>query len=1097
MPTLVVRTTSLRVVTTITTVRQGDQFVVAKHVAATKSVAHSRPDLCSATAQVLAPLKQSPAHRAPYQQLSVNVGVDSVEIPTPALFGDEKVVRNDGGLAPDLTLPAPPRSPFLSSDSFQFVFSSPVIVPAEMLVPQITYIADKSVKTLASLPLLVTERILLYMKPADVNRGKLLRFALKLPFNFRFWLLHDLVFARKWMEADFFSLSYRFSFTSSYQLVNKDSWQDWQQLPSTFKTAIFIHHADSNSWTLNTDHPELWVALTSEKEGDSIYLHAFLLACKLGNHFVLRDILCDEYRVPMFYIQQGASLALKEGLLDCIQILLQYQLEFHGIDTDLLTLIDSILDIVCISDDIRTMLLLVSQFTGLSPSKHFQLSKTFTDVLTSIIPDSLRRHMISAAVHGSALVLEILINLKCIPVPSEALLQAAKHDQAEIIELLVHAGMSPSTNNDEAVRAASKCGSVHALQTLLKYPSVQPDMVDSEAIKLAALFGHIACVEALLIDARVSEDTKKQAALHLVLANALPARGSASWSSLPDLDELFVNSVSLRMLRMIPKEELPTAIEPALKDRRFVRRCIAASAALGLEAVLEVLLLSSKLNASDQDNYALLISIKYAHPTITSLLLAQPNVDPSISSQAPLLLATSMNRPMQLNLLLSCASVDPTFTESWVLRESCKNGFIHCVELLLQDGRCNASECDNQSLVDAVMNGHANVLHLLLASRQPINPNGQGGKAMKEAASRGFTDIVRLLLEHGVADPCVNDHLPLIVAATKGYTQIVQLLLSDSRVDPTARNHAALLESVRTPALVQVFAGDPRVDLSFKFDAALRTAARLGVAESVRILLRDSRVDPAGSRSAPLRLAATHNHVTVAEILLKDGRSDASACNNQALVDAVSKGYTEIVRLLLIDAKLDPAVPENRPLRTAVKKGHLEIVSLLLKDSRVSAIVGKKMVLIENGNLVMTPLNPPNKLIHPPKLTQNGDSKNASAMHESKVNKVEPEEPSFKFFTAPFTFTAVTTPSNDESMVVASFQKPGPFASLSISFGNLPGPSEAMPFGASRPSTGSGSSGGIFNPGTATLELKGSRSTSKDNRGNRSLSKDNRFKGRR
>jgi ankyrin repeat protein len=45
-------------------------------------------------------------------------------------------------------------------------------------------------------------------------------------------------------------------------------------------------------------------------------------------------------------------------------------------------------------------------------------------------------------------------------------------------------------------------------------------------------------------------------------------------------------------------------------------------------------------------------------------------------------------------------------------------------------------------------------------------------------------------------DPSIRNNLPLRTACTKGYTEIVRLLLNDPRVNPSAANNQALESAV-------------------------------------------------------------------------------------------------------------------------------------------------------------------------------------------------------------------------------------------------------------------------------------------------------------
>ena len=64
--------------------------------------------------------------------------------------------------------------------------------------------------------------------------------------------------------------------------------------------------------------------------------------------------------------------------------------------------------------------------------------------------------------------------------------------------------------------------------------------------------------------------------------------------------------------------------------------------------------------------------------------------------------------------------------------------------------------------------------------------------ALRQAASCGFTDAVKLLVSDDRVDPSARHNWALVLASRNGHLEIVKLLLSDARVDPSARDNGAL-----------------------------------------------------------------------------------------------------------------------------------------------------------------------------------------------------------------------------------------------------------------------------------------------------------------
>lgn len=186
------------------------------------------------------------------------------------------------------------------------------------------------------------------------------------------------------------------------------------------------------------------------------------------------------------------------------------------------------------------------------------------------------------------------------------------------------------------------------------------------------------------------------------------------------------------------------------------------------------------------------------------------------------------------------------------------------------------------------------------------DPNFVWGRALSEAAAAGMVDVVKLLLTR--VNPFADDGIALRRAAFNGHSEVVRLLLQDGRADPGSRNNAAML-----------------------------VAAGYGYSDVVKLLLHDVRVDPASHMAASLRWAAWKGHTQVLELLLADGRADPAACDDEALRVAAQKGHLEAVKLLLADPRTDASAESNYAVCWAARNGFAEIVRLLLQDARVDA----------------------------------------------------------------------------------------------------------------------------------------------------------------
>lgn len=84
------------------------------------------------------------------------------------------------------------------------------------------------------------------------------------------------------------------------------------------------------------------------------------------------------------------------------------------------------------------------------------------------------------------------------------------------------------------------------------------------------------------------------------------------------------------------------------------------------------------------------------------------------------------------------------------------------------------------------------------------------------AAANGHTDIVRLLLEEGEAEPSVRNSMSIRLASENGHAEIVHLLLVDGRADPTALDNYCLKQAIeeRRMEVVRILLEDDRILMS-------------------------------------------------------------------------------------------------------------------------------------------------------------------------------------------------------------------------------------------------------------------------------------------
>ena len=163
---------------------------------------------------------------------------------------------------------------------------------------------------------------------------------------------------------------------------------------------------------------------------------------------------------------------------------------------------------------------------------------------------------------------------------------------------------------------------------------------------------------------------------------------------------------------------------------------------------------------------------------------------------------------------------------------------------------------------------------------------------------------VEVLLGSNKVDPRNNDNNAIRIAIENNYSEIVKLLLEDGRADPNYH------------------------------DSSIRWAASKGYTEVIRLILEDGRVNPVDDDNYPLNIAAEFGRIEVVKLYLKDGRADPGNGDNFALTKAAEKGHVEVVKLLLKDPRVKPD-ENNGALQLASRHGYIEVVKVLLQDPRV------------------------------------------------------------------------------------------------------------------------------------------------------------------
>ncbi len=301
---------------------------------------------------------------------------------------------------------------------------------------------------------------------------------------------------------------------------------------------------------------------------------------------------------------------------------------------------------------------------------------------------------------------------------------------------------------------------------------------------------------------------------------------------------------------------------------------------------------------------------------VTSLLRHHSNpVEPNEREQTPLHLACQLGNPDILVQLVDALK----FSEAINIRNeenetplhiAAAYGHFTVVNYLLDKG-ADPSLKDNEDRKPihlAATNGHLDVFETLYQRSGPISNE----VLVMQSSSMGHLLIVRFLLrKHKSANFQVEGEYPLAVAASKGYTELVRLLL-EWRANPNLPN-----KDGRTPLHHAVSGGHKDVVIG--------------------LLAAGADPDPLDKeRWTPLHYATTRNLTEIVDVLLRNGANvnQRTVMENTAL--HMSVAHPEIVRELL---KYKPETGPGddtglTPLHIAVMERHTKTVDLLVEKNR-------------------------------------------------------------------------------------------------------------------------------------------------------------------
>lgn len=324
------------------------------------------------------------------------------------------------------------------------------------------------------------------------------------------------------------------------------------------------------------------------------------------------------------------------------------------------------------------------------------------------------------------------------------------------------------------------------------------------------------------------------------------------------------------------------------------------------------------------------------------------------------------------NWLVECGAIH--------IKESDKNGLViyttHFDRAALQDKllqwQAEQSESpdssDDAALVIAAQWGDPDIFNALLARETNVAQKPYAAETMRAAAAAGATEIVRCLLDFGIAADNANgsDETALILAAAQGRTAVCALLLEHGALlQPNGWTSGALLSAAKKghTATCAFLIGQGANIEPTPYSSALLVAADKGWRKTCQLLVtagaRLDKTDRSGysvlshvayfgdiqlykyllargaaqqapaSQVPPLNAAAAANRTAMLAYLLEHGGTVNSTSPNgpTALIDACASGAFEAVEFLLDKgANPDPLQSsEENALISAIESSSLPV----------------------------------------------------------------------------------------------------------------------------------------------------------------------------
>ncbi|KAJ3244162.1 hypothetical protein HDU78_011353 [Chytriomyces hyalinus] len=642
--------------------------------------------------------------------------------------------------------------------------------------------APTSSTTIHQLPLLVTEKILLFLHPLDICEGNILRFMTAIPSNFRYWLETDSHFALRHLDRPSAARS-----VSMFRAV--ESKGAWSALTHTYKMAIY-HALYSDCDQLQSHVREMVLSLPPPHTPHNNTM--FFEACWRGHLYAVNALLSEDSVSPDFLIH-GLNIASDMGRDKVVKLVLQHMDDpnFNVAETALkgayakkiMNVAEAILSCtpaLSTTQTVRELMMTACRQNRIDFLELFlRVSDASNECMTEAcqighhgVVEALLKHssidpnfesskfLFCAAENHHYLVMSVLLRDP-----------RSNPDETTLSELLITVCKASDADRPDSSDLGTLRGGLEtkdakagAVELILARPGNHPTANNNEALRQAALNDYPTVLDLLLDEPRIPTSPKRiSALLHVLRISPLKP---------------FEKDARIRVeeyVQQISTDQLKQCLPFVMQNKAVSESCILAAVGLKNDALLGLLLEVPGVDPASSDNAALEKALRIGHMTAFSILL-----DKMIAPPVKIVsLAVDLFKKSAIQILIDSSHLR---WDANVLLEpvtmAAERGHIQILRLLLAHAKLQKVELNvNSALLLSCKAGNLLVVNELL-KENGSDPNADSANLLRTACSLSHHNIVRSLLTDGRAKP---DGAMLLAAVNMDHLQVAKFLVADER----------------------------------------------------------------------------------------------------------------------------------------------------------------------------------------------------------------------------------------------------------------------------------------------------------------------------